>query len=152
MPASRRLAADWNPEWSRRARSFPTYAAIRQLGCSGIASLVERCCAHARALVEGIGRLPGVEVVRSPGINQGLVRFLDSRPGASAADHDRRTDEVIRRVAASGEALFSGTIWRGRRAMRVSVCNWRTADADIEKTVACVADVVSAAATLPSPP
>src|SRR5262249_35038567 len=53
---------DFNPEWSRRGRAFPVYAAIRSLGRSGISELVERCCAHTRRLVEGIGRLPGAEV------------------------------------------------------------------------------------------
>src|SRR5262249_32176223 len=32
---------DWNPEWSRRARAFPTYAALRQLGRAGIEDLVD---------------------------------------------------------------------------------------------------------------
>src|SRR5207302_11068947 len=49
---------DWTPEWSRRARGFATYAALRQLGRSGVADLVNRCCDHARALVEGLGQLP----------------------------------------------------------------------------------------------
>ena len=40
---------DWNPEFSRRARGFPIYAAIRALGSEGIAAMVERCCDHARA-------------------------------------------------------------------------------------------------------
>src|SRR5450631_773562 len=84
---------DWNPEWSRRARGFSTYAALRQLGRQGIAALVEQCCGHARSLVLGIGRLPGAEVVWEPTINQGLVRFLDAKAGASGEDHDRRTDE-----------------------------------------------------------
>src|SRR5208282_5402507 len=73
---------DWNPEWSRRARGFATYAAIRQMGRLGIAGMIDRCCEHARALVEGIRRLDGSEVLWVPRINQGLVRFLDPRQGA----------------------------------------------------------------------
>jgi aromatic-L-amino-acid decarboxylase len=129
---------DWNPEWSRRARGFPTYAALRQLGRKGVAALVEHCCEHARALVLGIGRLPGAEVVWEPTINQGLVRFLDAKAGASEADHDRQTDEVIARILAGGEAYFGGTTWHGRRAMRVSVCNWRTSAVDVERAVEAV--------------
>jgi glutamate/tyrosine decarboxylase-like PLP-dependent enzyme len=133
---------DWNPEWSRRARGFPTYAALRQLGRKGIAALVEQCCEHAHSLVARIGSLPGAEVLAEPIINQGLVRFLDPRPGATQADHDRHTDQVIAAVAASGEAFFSGTSWRGQRAMRVSVCNWQTSDADVQRTVDAVARVL----------
>jgi glutamate/tyrosine decarboxylase-like PLP-dependent enzyme len=83
--------------------------------------------------------VPGVEVLWEPTINQGLVRFLDSKPGASEEDHDRRTDEVIARILAAGEAFFTGTTWRGRRAMRVSVCNWQTSDEDVQRAVASVA-------------
>ena len=123
---------DWNPDWSRRARGFSTYAALRELGRKGVAELIDRCCDHARAIVDGIGGLPGVEVLWRPTINQGLVRFGD----------DRRTDEVIAAIAATGEAFFTGTTWRGMRAMRVSVCSWRTSEADVRRTVNAVAKVL----------
>jgi glutamate/tyrosine decarboxylase-like PLP-dependent enzyme len=129
---------DWNPEWSRRARGFPTYAALRQLGRLGVADLIERCCKHTESLVTRLADLPGVEVSSAPVLNQALVRFLDPRPNPSDEDHDRRTDEVIAAVAASGEAFFTGTTWRGRRAMRVSICNWRTSEDDVQRTVQAV--------------
>ena len=133
---------DWNPEWSRRARGFPSYAALRQLGRNGIADLVERCCGYARELVTGIGNLPGVKVLSEPIINQGLLRFVDPKPGASDRDHDRRTDEVIAAIAASGEAFFTGSTWNGIRVMRVSVCNWQTTESDVQRAIAAVATVL----------
>lgn len=129
---------DWNPEWSRRGRGVATYAAIRQLGKQGIAELIERTCRHAHALVTRIGALPGAEMVWEPQINQGLVRFLDPKPGATDADHDRRTDSVIAKILESGEAFFGGNTWQGKRCMRVSVCNWQTNSADVERAVGAV--------------
>ena len=129
---------DWNPDWSRRARGFPTYAALRQLGRTGIAQLVERSCDHARALARGLGALPGAELVAPPIINQALVRFRDPRAGADEADHDRRTDQVIDAINATGEAFFSGGTWRGRRVMRISVCNSRTTEDDVARATAAV--------------
>jgi glutamate/tyrosine decarboxylase-like PLP-dependent enzyme len=114
------------------------------LGRKGLAGLVERCCEHAHSLVTRIGDLPGAEMLWEPTINQGLVRFLDPRPGATDPDHDRRTDEVIEAISATGEAVFGGTTWRGRRAMRVSVCNWQTSDEDVERVVQGVAAVLAA--------
>ncbi len=134
--------ADWNPEWSRRARGFSSYAAIRQLGTDGLSQMIERCCAHARSLATEIGSLAGAELLWKPQINQGLVRFLDSRMGSTQQDHDRRTDEVIARINSTGEAFFSGTTWRGRRAMRVSVCNWQTSDDDVKRTVRRIAQLL----------
>ena len=83
-----------------------------------------------------IGALPNARVIWLPIINQGLVRFYDARPGATDADHDRRTDEVMAAINATGEAFFSGTTWRGQRCMRVSVSSWRTTAGDVDRAVA----------------
>jgi glutamate/tyrosine decarboxylase-like PLP-dependent enzyme len=133
---------DWNPEWSRRSRGFSTYAALRQLGRDGVAELVDRCCKHAYDLVTGIGGLAGAEVLWEPVTNQGLVRFRDQSPAATEQDHDRRTDEVIAAIVAAGEAFFGGTTWRGKRAMRVSVCNWRTSAEDVERSINSISEVL----------
>jgi glutamate/tyrosine decarboxylase-like PLP-dependent enzyme len=138
--AAARDQIDWNPEWSRRARGFSTYAAIRQLGRRGIAEIVERCCDHARALTLGIGGLPGAEVLWEPVINQGLVRFLDPR----GHNHDCRTDEIIAAVQSSGEAFLGGVTWKDMRAMRISVCNWMTTDGDVQRVIAAFAQALAA--------
>jgi glutamate/tyrosine decarboxylase-like PLP-dependent enzyme len=140
--AEARDPSDWNPEWSRRGRGVATYAALRQLGRTGLADLIERCCRHAQTLVTQIGSLPGAEVVWTPQVNQGLVRFLDRRPDATQAHHDQHTDAMIARVAETGEAVFSGTTWRGQRCMRVSVCNWQTSEQDVARAVAAVAQAL----------
>src|SRR4051794_8731584 len=120
---------DWNPEHSRRARSFPVYAALRSLGRSGVADLVERTCAHARAFAERLAALPGCEVLNDVVLNQVLFRFED----------DEATDAAVLAVQASGEAWLGGTVWDGRRAIRLSVSNWRTNEDDVERTVAALA-------------
>lgn len=134
---------DWTPEWSRRARGFASYAAIRQLGRRGIADLVKRCCDHAYSLTTRIGALPGAALLWEPIINQGLVRFPANGSAATAADHDRHTDEVIASVCASGEAYFSGTTWRGMRCMRISVCSWMTTEEDVDRAVEAVRRVLA---------
>ncbi len=130
---------DWNPEWSRRGRGFPLYAAFRALGRAGIAEIVDRCCRHAERLVSEIGSLPGAEIAAAPVINQGLVRFV-SKEGT----HDRFTDRVIGRIQEDGVAWFGGATWRGMRVMRVSVSNWRTSDEDIDRTIDSVRRVLAA--------
>jgi len=119
---------------------FPTYAALRQLGRLGLGELIDRCCRSARRLIEGLGKIPGVEILWHPIINQGLVRFLDPSP---QANHDRYTDAVINRVIAHGGAFFMGTTWRSKRAMRISVMNWQTNDRDIDFAIQTVSECVS---------
>jgi glutamate/tyrosine decarboxylase-like PLP-dependent enzyme len=133
---------DWNPEWSRRARGFATYAALRSLGRQGIADLFDNLCAHTRSLTAALAAIPGVEVVSPPIVNQALVRFLDLAPEANEEAHDRRTDAVIAAINASGEAFFTGTSWNGQRVMRISVVSWRTGAQDVARAVAAARHAV----------
>jgi glutamate/tyrosine decarboxylase-like PLP-dependent enzyme len=142
--AGARDEVDWTPEFSRRARGFATYAALRQLGRDGVAELIDRCCAVTRALIEGMGALPGAKALCEPQINQGMVRFFNARPDATEADHDRLTDAVMAGVRATGEAFFTGTTWQDVRAMRVSVSNWQTTMDDVQPVVDCVERVLRA--------
>jgi glutamate/tyrosine decarboxylase-like PLP-dependent enzyme len=112
---------DWNPEWSRRARGIPVYAALRELGRNGLEDLIDRTSRHCHTLVTEMARLPGIEMLWEPQLNQGLVRFLDQTPNATDADHDTRTTAMIAAINATGEAFFSPTLWKGKKAMRVSV-------------------------------
>jgi len=130
---------EWNPEWSRRARGIPVYAALRSLGRKGVAEIIERCCELTTDIVQKLDALPGVEILTKPVINQGLVRFTD--PGG---DHDARTDEVIEVINQSGEAWFGATMWNGMRVMRISVTNFRTSADDIDRAVAAVTKALSA--------
>lgn len=129
---------EWGPEWSRRARGIPIYAALRALGRNGVANMIERCCDLASELVTQLDELPGVEVLARPIINQGLVRFRDAQ-----GDHDARTDQVIARVNASGEAWFGPTVWNGMRVMRISVSNFRTSQNDVDRAVAAIKSVMN---------
>ncbi|MGE0528148.1 MAG: aspartate aminotransferase family protein [Bdellovibrionales bacterium] len=133
---------DWNPEWSRRARGIPVYAALRELGRSGVADLIDRTCRYGHTLVTEIGKLPGTQVLWEPQLNQGLVRFLDPDPIATDAHHNARTDSVVAAINATGEAFFSPTTWKGVRAMRVSVVNWRTREEDIQRAITAVRSVL----------
>jgi len=117
---------DWTPEFSRRARGFPVYAAIRSLGRSGIADLVERCCDLAQRFADGIAEVPGVEVLNEVVLNQVLFRF----------DSDDRTTAKLGAVQRSGVAWMSGTTWDGLQAIRISVSNWQTTEEDIDRTIA----------------
>ncbi|MBX3077535.1 hypothetical protein KF913_26725, partial [Candidatus Obscuribacterales bacterium] len=107
-----------------------------------VADLVDRTSRYCHTIVTEIDKIPGAKMMWEPQLNQGLLRFLDLRPGATEADHDRRTDAVIAEVNASGEAFFSGTTWNGLKAMRVSVVNWRTNDEDVKRTIRAVENVV----------
>ena len=118
---------DWTPEFSRRARGFPVYAAIRTLGREGIAGLVERCCAHASRFAELL-EAGGATILNDVVLNQVLVRIGDGE----------QTRATIARVQKDGVCWLSGTDWDGEHAMRISVSNWRTTEDDIEQSAAAI--------------
>ena len=126
--ASARSNSDWVPEASRRGRGFTVYAALRSLGRSGVAELVERNCALARRLAERVAA-GGVEVLNDVVLNQVLLGV---------------EDDVIARVQADGVLWAGGTVWHGRPAMRVSVSNWSTTEADIDRSADAILSAVRA--------
>jgi glutamate/tyrosine decarboxylase-like PLP-dependent enzyme len=126
---------DWTPEFSRRARAVPVYAALRSLGRSGVAELVDRLCACAERFAERLGEEDGIEVV-AQGLNQVLVR-----PEAGAM-----TDELVSEVQREGTCWMSPTTWRGTRCMRISVSNWQTTLDDVDRSVDAITRALGATA------
>ena len=117
------------PESSRRARGFAVWAALRTLGRPGVAELVDRCCALARRFALALDEMPGVQVLNDVVLNQVLVRFGDS---------DEVTQRVIAAAQDEGTCWFGATVWKGMAAARISVSNWSTTEADIDRSVAAI--------------
>ena len=125
----------WVPDFSRRGRGFAVYAALRSLGREGVAEMVERCCACARRFAEVLGADDAIEILNDVVLNQVLVRF---------GDDDATTDAVVAAVQAEGTCWMSPTTWRGRRAMRISVCNWATTISDVDRSCEAILRVARA--------
>ncbi len=126
--------SDFVLESSRRARGFTAWAALRELGSDGVADLVERCCRLARRFADGLAA-GGAEVLNDVVLNQVLVGF----------GSDARTDAVIDGVQRDGTCWLGGTSWHGRRLMRVSVSNWSTTEADVDRSVAAILRIAAGA-------
>ena len=116
------------PELSRRARGVPVWAALRSLGRNGVADMVDGFVRHARAIAAGIETIEGAEVLNDVVFTQVCVAFED----------DERTRAITARLLADGTAWMSGSRWRGRDVLRVSVSNWSTDADDVEVSVDAV--------------
>jgi glutamate/tyrosine decarboxylase-like PLP-dependent enzyme len=136
-PDEPREPMDWTPESSRRARGFAVYAALRSLGRSGIADLVDRCCRLARRFADRLQRERDLVILNDVVLNQVLVRVVPASGGADAA-----TRAALARVQAAGICWLGGTRWHDMDAMRISVSNWSTTEEDIDRS----ADSIVAAA------
>ncbi len=127
----------WVPEFSRRARGFTVYAALRSLGRRGVRDLIAGSCRQARLMAHRVAQEPGVHVLNEVVLNQVLVRFGTAGSDAAADDLTRR---VITQVQDDGVLWLSGTTWDGRAAMRISVSNWATSDADATRSAEAILD------------
>lgn len=121
------------PEFSRRARGFAVWAALRSLGRTGVAELVEGLSRQARRFAEALAQLDGVQVVNDVVFTQVCLAF----------DGDEETSEVARRLLAEGTAWMTPSVWQGRAILRISVSNHRTSDADVERAVAAIGRVLA---------
>ena len=121
------------PEFSRRARAIPLYAALRTLGRDGVTDLVDRCCEHARRIAARLDAAgDDIEILNDVVLNQVLVRF---------AGDDDTTNAVIDRVQRDGTCWAGGSRWHGAAVMRISVSGWQTTAADADRS----ADAILAA-------
>ena len=122
-----REPSQYTPELSRRARGVEIWAALKSLGRSGLADLIQRNCRLARRFAEALQQ-GGCEILNEVVLNQVLVSF-----GEAA-----RTRQVIERVQRDGTCWCGPTEWQGRAAMRISVSSWATRDEDVERSVAAI--------------
>jgi glutamate/tyrosine decarboxylase-like PLP-dependent enzyme len=124
------------PESSRRARALPVWAVLRSLGRSGVTSLIDGLCANAALFASGVAALDGAGVENDVVFTQVCATF----------GSDSRTQEVTRRLLADGTAWMSGSRWRGKSVLRISVSNWSTRADDVERSLAALRSVVNTAA------
>ena len=115
---------EYTPEMSRRARGVEAWAALRSLGKSGLAEMVDSCCRHATSFAEGLAAA-GFEILNEVQLNQVLVSFGDPQ----------KTQRVIKAVQQDGTCWCGGTVWQGQTAMRISVSSWATTKTDVERSL-----------------
>ncbi len=123
------------PELSRRARAIPVWAVLRSLGRHGVAAMVERLCAHARAFAAGIARIAGAEVLNDVVYTQVCVAFED----------DARTRRIVQALLEDGSVWITGSTWQDRAILRISVSNWSTTAEDVALSLDTLRRVASIA-------
>jgi glutamate/tyrosine decarboxylase-like PLP-dependent enzyme len=157
-----RTPYDYTPELSRRARMFPVWAALRELGSEGVAALVDRCVAATAELATRLSRVEALHLLAPASLNQLVFRVGTdpAQPGPAdrgevaheAALHagDLRTRAVLDHLQRRGEVFVSGTTWQGRAGIRVSVCNAFTDAADLDRLIIAIESAIRETSGAPS--
>lgn len=113
-----------SPDSSRRARGIDAWAALLSLGEQGVRDMIETCCQHARTFASELNN-KGVHILNEVNLNQVLA----------ALDTEEKTTQWIDAIQQEGTCWAGSTIWRGRRAMRISVSSHATTQIDVERSI-----------------
>jgi glutamate/tyrosine decarboxylase-like PLP-dependent enzyme len=132
MQGESREPYHYTPELSRRARGVEIWAALRTLGRTGLAEMIERNCQFATRFAQGFHEV-GFQVLNEVVLNQVLVSFGDAST----------TQRVITAVQADGTCWCGSSVWQGNTAMRVSVSSWATTEEDVERSLAAIIGIAN---------
>lgn len=127
LPTAQPEPSHFTPEMSRRGRGIEIWAALKSLGRTGLADLIERNCQLATRFADGL-RAMGHTVLNEVVLNQVLVTFGDAET----------THRIIAQLQAEGTLWAGGTVWQGHTAMRISVSSWATTEEDVDRCLEAV--------------
>ncbi len=112
------------PELSKRSRAIELWATMKSLGKQGIDEMVTGFYHYAKQMESGLKDI-GFTILNDVVFNQVLIKY----------NTDEQTERVLEYVQNSGTCWLGGTTWNNQIAIRVSICSWRTAKEDIDKSL-----------------
>jgi len=115
----------YTPEMSRRSRVIELWAIMKYLGREGIDNMVLTMHQRAKQFVNEISKVKGFNVDNDVVFNQVIVR----------CDNDEITERVLSNIQNLKECWLGGSVWLGKKVMRISICSWATTENDISKSV-----------------
>ncbi|WP_237275919.1 pyridoxal phosphate-dependent decarboxylase family protein [Tenacibaculum ovolyticum] len=115
----------YTPEMSRRARIIELWSIMKYLGKNGIDEMILTMHKRAKQFTEEIVKIEGFYVENDVVFNQVIVR----------CNSDEITEQVLSNVQMLRECWLGGSVWFGKKVMRVSICSWATTENDILKSV-----------------
>lgn len=115
----------YTPEMSRRARAIELWAALKYLGAEGVDELVVGLHKRAVQFAEELSAA-GFSILNDVVFNQVVV---------SCDGSDELTQRLIDAIQQSGQCWVGGSLWQGKKVIRISVCSWVTSPEDVTLSV-----------------
>lgn len=125
IESSERDGMFYTPEMSRRARIIELWSIMKYLGKNGIDEMILTMNQRAKQFSKEIVKIEGFHVENDIVFNQVIVR----------CDSDIITERVLSNIQMLRECWLGGSIWFGKKVMRVSICSWATTKNDISRSV-----------------
>jgi len=115
---------DYGLQLGRRFRSLKLWFVMRYFGRQGLQQILRNHIQWAQQLAKAIGEDPRFEIVAPTPLSVVCFRLR-------ASDQDNQ--KLVEKVNASGKAFFSGTVLKGRYAIRFSIGNIGTSWEDVQQ-------------------
>tara|TARA_R110002051_G_scaffold91370_2_gene160696 strand:- start:15893 stop:17266 length:1374 start_codon:yes stop_codon:yes gene_type:complete len=115
----------YTPEMSRRARVIELWATMKYLGKNGIDEMIYEMHLRANQFAKEIKVINGFTVLNDVVFNQVLIQ----------CDTDEITDNVLQKVQELRECWAGGSVWKGKKVIRISICSWATTATDITRSI-----------------
>ena len=115
----------YTPEMSRRARIIELWATLKYLGKNGINDMIYGLHERAIQFATQLSAIDGFKVLNDIVFNQVIVQCKS----------DEVTDQVITQIQNDRICWVGGSVWRGKRVIRISVCSWATTEEDVNLSV-----------------
>jgi glutamate/tyrosine decarboxylase-like PLP-dependent enzyme len=133
--------ADYGEQLSRYARALKVWLCVSYYGTDALALAITASMERAELAERLVQETPELEVL-SPA-RLGICCFRGHPHGMDdPADLDQLNHRVLERVNQNGRFFLSTTRLRGRLAIRICTCGWRTEEEDIRMLVREVAAAV----------
>jgi len=135
-------ASQYGPELSRDFRGLRVWLAVKLHGAAAFRAAIAEKRALAVSAAERLARVPGLVMDAAPQLS--LFAFHLAWPGATQAQCNDATAELLAAVNARQRVMLTGCLVDGRRLARICVLSFRTRAAHIDAAVQDVAEEAAA--------
>ena len=121
------------PDLSRGFPGLRVWLTVKMFGVAAYREAIAEKRTLAVDAYERLAKLPGLVMDAPPELS--LFPFHVTWPGASQAEEDAATRELMTRTTARGRVMVTGAVARGRYVGRVCVLSFRTHQEQIDQLV-----------------
>ena len=130
--------SEYGFQQTRGFRALKLWMTLQHLGRSGVASLVRRYVTLAQRLAAAVDGMPDLERVTPVGLSVVCFRYAPPKLAGDAPRLDVLNKALVEQIQADGQAFLTGTVLRGRFALRACVLHYGTTEGDIDALVETV--------------
>lgn len=123
--------SDQGVQLTRSFRALKVWMTFQVFGTDALAAAIDAGVAQAERVQRRLEAMPGWELAAPASMGICAFRYAP----AGLADPDALNFGLVPRLLATGEAMVTSTVLRGRRYLRMCTINPRTTEADLDRTL-----------------